>query len=140
MKNYVKPMVLATEELAEGVYAASGDCYSYTAYITQTPEEGRPNYCIQVDGRHEAADGHHSSERQVKLVFNQPVNYLSSNAYAVSGSGTSTLVFTFEKGNGSYHHNASDNAGLGQLYVESEPGLAIVGIYSTYCNRDCGQH
>ena len=140
MKNYVKPMVLVNDELAEGVYAASGDCYEYWARITQTPELGRPNYCIQIDGVHNAADGHHSSERQFKLVFNQPVTYISSNACTVTGSGTSTLVFTFEKSNGSYHHNAQDNAGLGQLYVDSAEGLAIVSIASTYCNRDCGQH
>ena len=44
MKEYMKPVLLTSDELAEGVYLASGDgsgCYTTTAYIHQTPQTGR---------------------------------------------------------------------------------------------------
>jgi len=138
MKNYQKPVVIANNELAEGVYAASGDCYSFTADIKQKPELGNPCYVIQIDGKHEADDGHHSSERTVRLVFNQPVEYVSSNAASVSGDGTSSLDLTFVDGvNGSYHNNGVDNIGLGQLKVKSGDGLAILDTYAVSCNHTC---
>lgn len=138
MKNYEKPVVIANNELAEGVYAASGDCYTFTSRITQSPETGNPNYVIQIDGKHEADDGHHSSERTVRLVFNQPVQYVESNAASVSGDGTSSLDLTFVDGvNGSYHNNGVDNIGLGQLKVKSGDGLAILDTYAVSCNHTC---
>ena len=51
MKDYVKPVVLVNEELAEGVYAASGsDCYTVTTNIHQRPETGtRPAALVEMD-------------------------------------------------------------------------------------------
>lgn len=138
MKNYQKPVVLMNEELAEGVYAASGDCYTFTSRITQRPETGNPVYVIQIDGSHNATDGHHSSERTVRIVFNQAITYVSSNAASISGDGTTTLDLSFVDGvNGSYHNNANDNIGLGQLKVKSNDGLEIINTYSVSCNHDC---
>lgn len=42
-KNYTKPIVTIDSGMAEGVYAASG-CYTASAYIHQTPENGRGDY------------------------------------------------------------------------------------------------
>ena len=50
MKNYEKPVVMINEELAEGVYAASGvtyydDCYTVTIKeIKQELQDGRMSY------------------------------------------------------------------------------------------------
>ena len=56
--------------MAEGVYAASG-CYTASAYIHQTPENGRGDYRIQVNGKHNAD---HTKEAQVLTIsFNQNV-------------------------------------------------------------------
>ncbi|MBE5864813.1 MAG: hypothetical protein E7292_01205 [Lachnospiraceae bacterium] len=137
MKNYEKPVVLVNEELAEGVYAASGDCYTVTAKIVQLPELGKDWYTIQMDGVHDAQDGHHSSERVIKVVFNQVVTYQASNAESVSGSGSNILYLTYVQGNGSYHNNAQDTLGLGNLEVVSEPGLAINSVSCSYCSRSC---
>ena len=49
--------------MAEGVYAASG-CYTASAYIHQTPQTGRGDYRIQVNGHH---DSDHTKESQVYL-------------------------------------------------------------------------
>lgn len=139
MKSYEEPVLVDNEEVFEGVYAASGsiagsDCYTVTAYIHQTPEAGRGDYRIQVNGTHAAADGHHSGEQVLSLSFNQPVVYSSSNGTLLSGSGTSTIRIKYN-----YHNNANDNIGLGDVVVTSDPGLALIGYVLT-CNYDCGQH
>lgn len=139
MKNYEKPLVLDSDGIFEGVYAASGDvagsdCYTVTAYIHQTPETGRGDYRIQVDGRHDASDNHHSGEQVLTLSFNQPVEYSWSNGTLVSGDGTASISIRYN-----YHNNAVDNIGLGDVVVTSDEGLAITGAVLT-CNYDCGQH
>lgn len=140
MKNYVKPVVLSNDELAEGVYAASGvgsECYYPTAYIHMTPEAGRDNYCIQANTVHNAVDGHHSTEQVLTIYFNQPVTFewcSSSNAVYTSGNGTAALVLTYN-----YHANANENFGLGDIYVKSEDGLTVTGAKLT-CNYSCEQH
>ncbi len=137
MKNYVKPMVVANDGLAESVYMASGDCYIVSSQIKQTPEEGRENYCIHTDASHNATDGHHSTEQYLTLYFNQPVTFVScqdASANCVGGDGTSALVVKY-----SYHKNAVETIGLGDVYVTSESGLAITGS-SLSCNYKCDQH
>ena len=53
MMNYSRPVISIDSGLAEGVYMASG-CYEASAYIHQTPETGRGDYRIQVNGKHNA--------------------------------------------------------------------------------------
>lgn len=139
MKNYVKPMVLANEELAEGVYAASGamtgdDCYSVTYNIHQRPQEGRGDYRIQFNATHGANDGHHSAEQNLIVAFNMPVEYAGSGGTYVSGSGTNTIVVRFN-----YHSNATEGIGLGDLIVKADAGLAITSAQLT-CSHGCGIH
>lgn len=139
MKSYSKPMVIVNDELAESVFAASGDCYEFTARIVQLPALGNPYYTIQIDGRHNA--DHHSTSRTVQITFNKAVKHESSNAISVTGDGTAVLSLTFTDGfNGSYHNNNVDNIGLGQLKVQADDGLAIIDTVCTYCNTSCDQH
>lgn len=141
MKNYEKPVVLVNEELAEGVYAGSGDCYTFTAKIVQKPENGRDTYIIQIDGVHAATDDHHSDSRTVKISFNQNVTYVSSGADTMTGSGSNTLYLTYIQPNGDYHNNGGpENIGLGNLTVQAGAGLEITGICCTYCSHKCDQH
>lgn len=137
MKNYEKPIIIANDSLAEGVYAASGsvadsDCYETTARIHQTPETGRGDYRIQVDGRH-AAD-HHSTMQTLVLSFNMPVEYSSSNGSLSGGNNTSQIRIDY-----SYHNNGYDNIGLGDVVVKADAGLAVTGA-ELICNRYCSQH
>lgn len=141
MENYEKPIILANEEIAEGVYAASGtgagdggDCYDVDAYIHQTPETGRGDFRIQVNGRHAAGDNHHSGQQTLLLFFNQPVTYKSSNGTLADGDGSECISIDY-----SYHNNAYDNIGLGDVVVEADAGLAVTGSV-LICNHDCGQH
>lgn len=140
--KYEKPIVLVNEELAEGVYAASGgttagggdDCYTVTAYIHQIPETGRGDFRIQVNAVHAAGDGHHSGKQTLVLSFNQAVEYSWSNGTLAGGDGTSTISIDY-----SYHNNGNDNIGLGDVIVKSDAGLAVTGA-ELICNHDCGQH
>ena len=141
MNNYVKPVVLANEELAEGVYASSGssssmdgNCYTTTAYIHQKPEPGREDYRIQVNGVHAAGDNHHSTEQILTLTFNQAVTYVSSNGRCIGGDGTNEIYIQYE-----YHNNAYDNIGLGDVVVKSGDGLGDP-VASLSCNFVCEQH
>lgn len=138
--KYERPIVLVNEELAEGVYAASGaagggsDCYTVTARIHQAPETSRGDYRIQVEGRHAAGDGHHSGEQVLTLSFNQAVEYVSSNGSLQNGNNTAAIEITYN-----YHNNANDNIGLGDVVVKADAGLAVTGAVLS-CNYDCGQH
>lgn len=123
MKTYSKPIVTIDTGLAEGVYAASG-CYDASAYIHQTPETGRGDYRIQVNGQHHSD---HTKEAQTLTIsFNQNVTYVSGGAGLISGNGTATLIIKL-----SYHQNSNDNIGFGDLVVTSDPGLAITGVSIT---------
>lgn len=118
MSNYKKPVISIDNGLAEGVYAASG-CYTTNAYIHQTPQTGRGDYRIQVNGKHSSD---HTKESQILTIsFNQNVIYVSGGAGLAGGNGTTTLIINL-----SYHQNPNDNIGFGDLVVTSEPGLKIV--------------
>ncbi|MDD6789509.1 MAG: hypothetical protein PUE04_05345 [Lachnospira sp.] len=120
---YRKPVIMTAEDLAEGVYLASG-CYTATANIHQKPETGRGDYRIQVNGVHKA--DHTRSTQWLTISFNMPVTYSSSNGTLESGSGTSTLRIRFN-----YQQNPSDNIGLGDLVVQADPGLEITSVKIT---------
>lgn len=135
MREYKKPTIEILDGISEGVYAASGDnCYTVTAYIHQSPQQGRGDYRIQVNGTHAAADNHHSGQQVLTLTFNQPVTYVSSGGTLTGGDGTNTIQITYN-----YHNNASDTIGLGEVVVRSETGLADPQAVLS-CNYDCGAH
>ena len=120
---YNKPMIFGTNDLAEGVYAASG-CYTATANIHQKPETGRGDYRIQVNGKH---DADHTKETQwLHITFNMPVKYSSSQGTLERGDNTNTLVIRYN-----YHQNPTDNIGLGDLVVIADQGLAITAVSIT---------
>lgn len=125
MVKYSKPMVTVDQGLAEGVYAASGTgCYTVTAKIHQTPQIGRGDYRIQVDGQHHAD---HTKEAQTLTIsFNQPVTYSSSSGTLAGAATGTTLTINY-----TYHQNPNDNIGLGDLVVVSDLGLSITGISIT---------
>ena len=125
MRGYAKPVVTVDNGLAEGVYAASGaGCYTASAKIHQTPQTGRGDYRIQVNGQHKAD---HSKEAQVLTIsFNKNVTYVSGGAGLISGNDTPTLEVKL-----SYHQNPTDTIGLGDLVVTADTGLVITGVSIT---------
>ena len=118
--------IFEVDDMAEGVYMASGDsgCYTTTAYIHQTQETGRHDYRIQVDAHHNA--DHNSKAQQLEISFNLPVVYKSCNGHGASlagGDGTNTLLVNF-----TYWNNRTDNIGFGDFIVTADEGLAITGV------------
>lgn len=125
MEKYSKPMVTVDQGLAEGVYAASGTgCYTVTAKIHQTPQTGRGDYRIQLNGKH---DADHTREAQVLTIsFNKNVTYVSGGAGLINGDGTPTLQVKL-----GYWQNPNDNFGFGDLVVTADEGLEIMGVSIT---------
>lgn len=123
MKKYEKPIILINEDLAEGIYAASG-CYAVTAYITQIPQTGRGDYRIQLNAFHDA--DHTNNSQILTITFNQNVKYVSSNGTLGFGDDTSTLTINFE-----YFQNEYDKVGLGELVVTADECLEIVSVRLT---------
>lgn len=118
--KYEKPIVMINDELAEGVYAASG-CYTVTAYMTQIPQIGRGDYRIQLNAIHNAE--HTNNAQTLTIRFNQSVKYVSSNGELGSGDNTGTLIIHF-----TYWQNGYDQVGLGELVVTADEGLEIVSV------------
>ena len=119
-----KPLIVAVDDIAEGVYMASGtivgsDCYTTTARIHQSPETGRGDYRIQVDADHHA--DHNSNKQQFVITFNMPVKYVSSQGSLESGNGTTELHINL-----TYWNNHNDHIGLGDLVVTADAGLTIL--------------
>ena len=108
---------------SQGGYGSPSRCYTVNARINQSPEQGRDDYRIQVEARH---NGDHSSDQQyLTIVFNQAVNFVScSNGTAQNGSGTSITVRL------GYHQNKNDNIAMGDFIVKGpKQGLQIVNAY-----------
>ncbi len=136
MRKYEKPIVNLTDEVAEGVYANSGQvCYTVTTSVVQTPQLGRDSYVVKIGSTHNATDGHHGSAQVLTITFNQAVGYVSSSGTLISGDGTETLCIQYN-----YHANGSnDNIGLGDLSLTAGADLAVVTA-ALSCNYFCDQH
>lgn len=139
MKTYERPIVLATEELAEGVYAASGynngDCYTVTSEIVQTPQEGQDCFVVQCNANHVPENQHHSTGQIMQITFNIPVTYSQSGGTLISGDGTNTLLIQYD-----YHNNGYETGiGLGNLYVKADGALSVTSAI-LMCNTTCTSH
>ncbi len=95
MKDYVKPVVLENEELAEGVYAASGagvsttDCWTVDAYSVQA-WNGSHNV-FEVHAVHSAGVQHISGCTTVTLTFSVPLTDAYSE-FSCTFSGKTVTV------------------------------------------------
>lgn len=144
MKKYERPVVMINEELAEGVYAASGaTCYLVNGFGCQNPYElngtNMNAWTVHVDGIHDDP-GHHSSYREVTIVFNYPVyvEKYESNTTVLSGDGTNTIVVSLN-----HHNNSVDNIGLSGFVVKVDKSITDLEVISARidnCNMNCGQH
>ena len=144
MKKYERPVVLVNEELAEGVYAASGaTCYQVTGYGCQNPyliEGTNMNaWTVHVQGTH-LDPGHHSTYREVTVCFNYPVkvyDYEEANTTVLSGDGTNTIVVSLN-----HHNNSQDNIGLSGFVVMVDKSITDLEVLEattiSNCNESCG--
>ena len=141
MKNYERPVVVINDDLAEGVYAASGaTCYTVSGFGCQDPyaiaDTSLNAWTVHVDGVHNDP-GHHSLYREVTVVFNYPVTVHSkeSNTTVISGDGTNTITVSLN-----HHNNSSDNIGLSGFVVKVDKSitdLKVTGATIHDCNMTC---
>ena len=139
MKTYEKPVVLANEELAEGVYAASGavsggTCWTIVEDKDAAQEWNGSHHVFQMKITHSDAVEHISMQSTSVITFNNTVTdaYSEGNcAASVTGDKTVTVVRTL-------HANAyqSGDVATYKVWVKSSDeattrGLAILGATIT---------
>jgi len=98
MKDYEKPVVLANDELAEGVYMASGDvesggdCWTVDPYSVQ--DWNGSHHVFEIHCIHTTAVKHISTASTVTLTFSNTLEdaYTESNFSCSFGGDTVTVV------------------------------------------------
>lgn len=87
MKNYIKPIVIADDVLAESIYMASGDgdCWSITVHKDQDDAGGYATFRVQAN--HANNLQHLSKATTIVLQFNQPVVNAIYEGFIVTVSG-----------------------------------------------------
>lgn len=147
MKNYERPIVMINEDLAEGVYAASGasvpvsTCYKVSGFGCQDPYAivgtELNAWTVHVDGFHSVDAGHHSTYRVVTLTFNHSVKVVDweeANTTVITGEGTTIVVSL------NHHNNPNEPIGLSGLVVSVENSvtdLKVTGASIHGCNETC---
>ena len=86
MKKYERPVVLVNEELAEGVYAASG-CWA-TTWDKHQSVDTAGYFNFQINGIHD--DVAHQPNTIITCTFNVPVKVIEVNYEPVDPSSTTS--------------------------------------------------
>ncbi len=106
---YNKPVILTNDDMAEGVYAASGgnatsECWTVTVTKDQTDAGG---YCtFRVDARHSNSAVHISTKTVVKIVFSDTVTNAEFEGFQSSVNGSTVTLTRESHANG---YKAGDN-------------------------------
>ncbi|MBO4981506.1 MAG: hypothetical protein J6C84_06380 [Lachnospiraceae bacterium] len=125
MREYVKPLVLANEDLAEGVYAASGECWTVEVTLAQKNAGGPNTYNnYRVKAVHPTGLAHISTKSVTTIVFNQDVTdaYFDSGDASVSGN---VVVVTRESHANAYGDGDNFNSLL-SVYANNLDTLSVV--------------
>lgn len=130
MKNYVKPIVIPTNGLCEGIYMASGSngCLSITADIEYTPDMqfsgGR--YSIRLTAHH---SGDHFSYRQrATITFNKSVEFYEQQGGGVCAGRSVGNVLVIEWDLSGYGIGPGEQHGYGYLKVNADLGLEVLSV------------
>ena len=111
MKNYEKPIVLTNEELAEGVYAASGetsnDCWTVAVTPDQSDAGGYATF--RVAATHSTSVTHISTKTVVTIVFSDTVTSAEYEGFTASVSGN-TVTLTRESPANAYYSGDNFNS------------------------------
>lgn len=133
--KYEKPIVLVNEELAEGVYAASGAASTetssecWTVSVTRDQEDAGGYSTYRVAATHSNSVTHISSKTVVTVEFNGAVTSAEYEGFDVSVSG-STVTLTRESHANAYYSGDNFNS----LLKVWPKGLAVTssGIVCTH--------
>lgn len=93
MRNYEKPVVLQKDELAEGVYMASGDVTTdcWTIQAPSVQDWNGSHHVFEVQSSHSTSAAHISSNTEVVLTFNNTLTDAYSEFPATFSGNTVTI-------------------------------------------------
>lgn len=91
MKNYERPIVMINEDLAEGVYAASGDCWTVSHESKQ--DHNGQGHVWEITIVHALNLQHISDASTVVLTFNYPIVSASAQEYSCTVSGNTVTIY-----------------------------------------------
>lgn len=138
MKTYAKPMILANDELAEGVYAASGgntsgDCWTVSASSEQ--EWNGAEHVFEVKAVHGSGE-HISGEQAFKLVFSDTIVGARTELGTCTFSGNTVTIKTSRHGNA---YGSGDESTF-KVWVKAgdeakTKAIACTGAAGTYCDH-----
>ncbi len=132
MSNYEKPVILVNEELAEGVYAASGNCWSASAKSVQ--DWNGSHHVFEISLTHSTAVEHISKGATIELSFNSAITDAYSE-FPASFSGNQVTVIRNSHANA---YNSGDNATF-KVWVKAADeattkSLSAVGCRALSCD------
>lgn len=136
MTDYEKPVVLANEDVAEGVYAASGagsaDCWTVSPYSVQ--DWNGSHHVFEVRIVHSDAVQHISTASATTLTFSSPLTdaYTESN-FSCSFSGSTATVVRTSHANA---YQSGDNATF-KVWVKAADEATTKAITCTGSSISC---
>jgi len=160
MIKYMKPMVLELDDIAEGIYAASGDEETnknegneggdksnegeggeshepfnefdcWTLTVTKDQKDAGGYATFRVDARHSTELVHVSSKTTITIPFTRTVTNAKFEGFNVSWSGN---VVTLERENHGNSYVSGDNYNsLLQVWGEDLPNLDVMQGQATIC-------
>ena len=132
MKKYERPVVLVNEELAEGVYAASGanaiqvGCWTASGAGRQESVTARTDWRFQIDGYHIAEA--HAAKVYITFVFDQDISTADFSGYPKCSLSGKTAVFELSNLSGGV--NGNEAFGGAALNVETVNAVTAVTLES----------
>ncbi len=129
---YNKPLILTNDDMAEGVYAASGGsrsasitgCWTGTATLNQKPELGQDCYTVHFDAHHESVS-HLSPNTKIVVKFNQNIT-LGQQWYDVQSCTVNGDTITAYRYSGA---NPGEGFGSTGLYIKANDDIGIISVY-----------
>ncbi len=137
MKTYEKPVVIENEDLAEGVFAASGDsgsssdCWTVTCDSSQAYVDGV--HVFRIDAYHSTSVVHISSNVTYTIKFNSVVTnaYAENSDFVCSYSGDTVVISRSQHAN-AYNSGDHVNFMFKVSAVDQATTTALTPIGVTY--------
>ena len=130
MKKYEKPVVLINEEWAEGVYAASGECWTVSVTMSQPDAGGYARFRVKAS---DPNAGHISDKTVITINFNKAVTSAKFEGFSVSCNG-SVVTLTRESHGNAEKSGENYDCDL-SVWAEDHQNLAVVGEVGIYCEK-----
>ncbi len=131
MKNYEKPVVMINEDLAEGVYAASGtgvDCWIIDKDGETTNfVESDTSREFQFDAHHYSIQVNHVPNAVWVVTFNQPIlSVVSCSGYRTTIEGSTVKVYE------EHINNMNENEKWGFALRVSSENMSTLLVDNSY--------